>query len=86
MLSGRCLPNATVKVTIRYTGKRASILAASGLIGDYTVKADASGRWSTEPILLRVPKELSNLVFTAEVTATGTGGKDSGTATIKFKK
>lgn len=86
VLSGRSLPNATVKITVRYAGKRATILSAVGLIGEYTAKADASGRWSTEPILLRVPKELTGLVFTAEVTATGTGGKTSGTATVKFKK
>ncbi|WP_309710899.1 copper amine oxidase N-terminal domain-containing protein [Armatimonas sp.] len=86
VLSGRCLPNATIKVTVRYAGKRASILAASGLIGEYSAKADASGRWATEPILLRVPKELTGLVFTAEVSATGTGGKGSGTAIVKFKK
>ncbi|MCX6369478.1 MAG: copper amine oxidase N-terminal domain-containing protein [Armatimonadetes bacterium] len=86
VLSGRCLPNATIKVTVRYAGKRASILAASGLIGEYSAKADANGRWATEPILLRVPKELTGLVFTAEVSATGTGGKGSSTATVKFKK
>lgn len=86
ILSGRCLPNATIKVTVRYTGKRASILAASGLIGDFSAKADASGRWATEPILLRVPKELTNLVFTAEVAATGTSGTGSSIATVKFKK
>lgn len=86
VLSGRSLPNATIKVTVRYAGKRASILSASGLIGEVTAKADATGRWSTQPIVLRVPKELTGLVFTAEVTATGTGGKDSSTATVKFKK
>ena len=86
VLSGRCLPNASIKVTVRYAGKRANILAASGLIGEVSTKADASGRWATEPILLRVPKELTGLIFTAEVSATGTGGKGSSTATIKFKK
>jgi hypothetical protein len=86
VLSGRSLPNAMIKVTVRYTGKRATILSASGLIGEYTAKADAAGRWSTQPILLRVPKELTGLLFTADVTATGTGGKGSSTATVKFKK
>lgn len=86
VLSGRSLPNATIKVTVRYTGKRASILTASGLVGEVTAKSDATGRWSTQPIVLRVPKELTSLLFTAEVTATGTGGKDSSTATVKFKK
>ncbi len=86
VLSGRCLPNATIKVTIRYTGKRASILSADGLLGEYTAKADSSGRWATEPVLLRVPKELTGLLFTAEVVATGTSGTGSTVATVKFKK
>lgn len=86
VLAGRTLPNASVKVVVRYSGKRAGLLAASGLVGEYTAKADARGRWATESIALKVPKEISGLVFTAEVTAEGTSGSGSATATVKFKK
>ena len=75
-----------MKVVVRYSGKRAGVLAASGLVGEYTTKADTRGRWATESIALKVPKEISGLAFTAEITAEGTSGNGSATATVKFKK
>lgn len=86
VISGRTQANAKIKLVVRYSGKRAGLLNAMGLVGEYTLKADAKGRWATEPIALKVPKELTNLLFTAEVSAEGTGGKGSSTATVKFKK
>lgn len=86
VISGRAQPGAKVRLVIRYSGKRAGLLNALGLLGEYTVQADTKGHWATPPIALKVPKELTNLQFTADVSATSPGGKGSGTATVKFKK
>lgn len=86
VLSGRTLPNATVRIAVRYQGKRGGLLNASGAIADLTVTADARGRWATDPILLKLPREVSGALFTAEVTAVGTGGSASAPATVRFKK
>jgi len=86
VLSGRSRPNATVKVSLRWQGRKSGVVGASGTFPETTVVADAKGRWSTDPISLKLPREVQGPTFTAEVVAVGTGGKASPVATVRFKR
>lgn len=86
ILSGRALPNASIKVSIRYEGKRGGLIGERKLLEEVTVKADARGRWATDPIVLKVPRDMTGATFYADVVAVGTGGDPSAAVTVRFRK
>lgn len=86
VFSGKARPNASVRVTIRWQGRKSGLVGAGGILVEAMVAADAKGRWSTDPLSLRLPREVQGATFAAEVVAVGTGGTASPTATVRFKR
>ncbi|MFM7321424.1 MAG: stalk domain-containing protein, partial [Armatimonadota bacterium] len=84
VLSGRARPNATIRIAVRWQGRKRGVVGASGAFPETVVVADAKGRWATEPIPLRLPREVQGPVFVADVVAVGTGGHASPLATVRF--
>ena len=84
-ITGRALPGASVKVTLKYSGLKV-VVAASGQIASLTVKADDKGSWSAGPIPLKVPRDVTRTSIIAEAVAVGSGGALSEPARIRFRK
>lgn len=84
-ITGRALPGATVKVTLKYSGLKV-VVAASGQIASVTVKADDKGSWSVGPIPLKVPRDVTRTSIVAEAVAVGAGGALSEPTRVRFRK
>ncbi len=85
VLTGRALPGASVKVTLKYNGRKL-VVPTSGQIATITLKADDKGAWSTQPLVLKVPRDLTGVTITAEVVALSANGAPSAPATVKFRR
>jgi len=85
VLSGRAAPNTTVRVTVRYEGRRV-ILAANGTVANLEVKVGANGRWQTPDIDVAPAFGASNVIYTAEAIVVTASGETSPAARVRFKK
>jgi hypothetical protein len=85
VLSGRAAPGATVRLSIRYSGKLL-VVGTGGNVVSTEVKAGKDGRWKTAPIKLPSPKGVSGLSFTLQATTVGQDGEESAPATVRFKR
>jgi hypothetical protein len=85
VLTGRALPGASVRVTLKYNGRKL-VVPTSGVVSTVTLKADDKGNWATQPIVIKVPRDLTGVTLTAEVVALGAGGAPSAPATVKFRR
>lgn len=85
VLTGRALPGASLRVTLKYNGRKL-VVPTSGLISTVTVKADDKGNWSTQPIVIKVPRDLTGVTLAVEAVALGAGGALSTPATVKFRR
>jgi hypothetical protein len=84
-ITGRALPGASVKLTLKYSGLKV-VVAASGQIASVLVKADDKGAWSAGPLALKVPRDVTRASIIAEAVAVGTGGALSEPARVRFRK
>ena len=84
-VTGRALPGASVKVTLKYSGLRV-VVAASGQIASTVVTADEKGAWTTGPLTLKVPRDVTRTSIVAEAVAVGTDGAQSEPARVRFRK
>lgn len=85
VVSGRAAPGATVRVTLRYSGKLV-VVGTGGTVASAEVRADSTGRFRSEPIQLKAPRGVSSLSYTLEVVTIGADGDESAPATIRFKR
>jgi hypothetical protein len=85
VLTGRALPGTTVRVTLKYNGKKL-VIPTSGLVATLTLKSDEKGNWISQPVVIKVPRDVTGITLTAEVVALGAGGSVSAPAIVKFRR
>lgn len=86
VFTGRTLPNAQVRIALRWQGRKGGLVNVSGEFETIKVVADSKGRWVSPDLELNLSRDISGVAFTAEVVAVGTAGVASPPATVRFRK
>ena len=86
VFTGRTLPGAQVRISLRWQGRKGGVVNAAGTFPEVTVVADAKGRWISPDIELVLPRDINGALFTADIVAVGTAGMASAPATVRFRK
>lgn len=85
VVRGTATAGATVRIAVDYQTELIASFATGGRIGEQTVKADAEGRFASEPFELKLLIKGKNTRFAISAVAVGASGEESEAAAVMVK-